>query len=152
MVHQEQSAGLVVWRNDDQPPHQRLYLLLDYGHHWDYPKGHIESEETPSQAALRELDEETGITDAKLASGFARQITYFFRDKKKRLVRKTVIFFIAQTATIDIRISDEHVGYVFAPFADAVKRLTYPSAKQILREADAFLGSAGATGDNAGRS
>jgi bis(5'-nucleosidyl)-tetraphosphatase len=141
MAQPEQSAGLVVWRSDDKPPHQRLYLLLDYGHHWDYPKGHLEKGETPVQAAVRELEEETGITDVTLAEGFARQITYFFRDKKKRLVRKSVVFFIAQTKTSEVRISDEHVGYLFAPFDEAVQRLTYATAKQILREADAFLGT-----------
>jgi bis(5'-nucleosidyl)-tetraphosphatase len=135
MAALEQSAGLVVYRSDEQ----RLYLLLDYGHHWDYPKGHLESGETPRDAALRELKEETGIDDARLISGFAREITYFFRDKKKRLVRKTVTFFIAQTETKEVTLSDEHVGYLYAPYDQAMRRLTFASAKQVLREVHAFL-------------
>lgn len=39
--------------------------MLRSFNHWDFPKGIIEKNEKPWQAALRELDEETGIKKAK---------------------------------------------------------------------------------------
>lgn len=134
----ERSAGVVVYRDD---PDGRVYLLLDYGKFWDYPKGHIEQGEDDLTAALRELKEETAIADAAIVPGFAREMRYFFR-AKGQLVRKTVIFFLARTDRKRIRISDEHEGSAFLPFAAAMKRLTYPNARQILRAADDFLANA----------
>src|SRR5947207_3138150 len=95
-VRAERSAGVVVYRlarRDAQPQ----FLLLDYGKYWDYPKGHVEKGEDDLTAALRELQEETGIDDAEIADGFRHEMTYFFRHKNKGLIRKTVVFFLGRT-------------------------------------------------------
>jgi 8-oxo-dGTP pyrophosphatase MutT (NUDIX family) len=138
-MRRERSAGVVVFRTRDAA--ERLYLLLDYGRYWDYPKGHVEIREDDATAALRELAEETGITDATLVSGFAKEIVYFFRDRTKGLIRKEVVFFIAVTSTEKIKISHEHSGSAWLSYEDALERLTYKNAKQILTEADGFLSS-----------
>src|SRR2546425_2196131 len=83
----ERSAGIIVFRKNDRG--ERLYLLLDYGPYWDYPKGHIEAGEDERAAALRELAEETGIKDVDLVVDFRHEIAYFFRPKGHGLVRKT---------------------------------------------------------------
>ena len=136
MATQEKSAGVVVFRAG--PP--REYLLLDYGRHWDYPKGHIEPGETALEAAMRELTEETGISGARVVPGFAREIRYFFRDKKKGgLISKSVIFYLAEIDTDQVTLSHEHVGYAFALYAQGAKQLTFATARQVLREAEEFL-------------
>jgi bis(5'-nucleosidyl)-tetraphosphatase len=134
----QQSAGFVVFRREKNAG-ERLFLLLDYGKHWDYPKGHLEAKETPLDAARRELTEETGIEEIQILPGFARQITYFFREKKKGVVRKTVVFYLGQTSVTEIKLSEEHVGFAFLPYQEARRRLTFPSARQVLEEADKFL-------------
>jgi bis(5'-nucleosidyl)-tetraphosphatase len=138
MPKREQSAGVIVFK-PAPPPDERHYLLLDYGKHWDFPKGHVERGEELTQTALRELAEETGITDVQLVPDFSHEIQYFFRNRKKELVHKFVWFCLARTEASKIRLSDEHVGYAFLPFDAALKRVTYPSAKSILREAHDFL-------------
>jgi len=135
MVSNEESAGFVIFRQNGQ----RLYLLLDYGRHWDYPKGHVEAGETPMAAALRELKEETGITDAVVLDGFGQEISYFFRDKKKGVVKKKVTFYLARIETDKIELSREHTGFAFEPFEAAIKKLTFPSAREVLRKAEEFL-------------
>jgi 8-oxo-dGTP pyrophosphatase MutT (NUDIX family) len=40
-----------------------MTLLLRAFHHWDFPKGIREAGEEPMQAAIREVAEETGITE-----------------------------------------------------------------------------------------
>ena len=60
------SAGVVVvhrfregWR----------FLLLRCFRHWDFPKGMVERDESPIDAARREVTEETGIVDLQFEWG-----------------------------------------------------------------------------------
>ncbi|HUB27232.1 MAG TPA: hypothetical protein VL992_17540 [Tepidisphaeraceae bacterium] len=41
MSIQERSAGFIIFRREGNAG-PRLFLLLDYGKHWDYPKGHLD--------------------------------------------------------------------------------------------------------------
>jgi 8-oxo-dGTP pyrophosphatase MutT (NUDIX family) len=153
----ERSAGFIVFR--DQPSSAgtggRLYLLLDYGRHWDYPKGHIEKGEDDAAAALRELHEETGIEDVQIIPGFARKIVYFFRGGRsqasggkpakpvsKALVKKEVIFFLGRAATEQVQLSKEHCGFAYLPYEQALQRLTFANAREVLRAAEQFLDGA----------
>ncbi|HMB96609.1 MAG TPA: NUDIX domain-containing protein [Tepidisphaeraceae bacterium] len=135
MATRERSAGVIVFHREPEPS----FLLLDYGKHWDFPKGHLEKNEDDLTAALRELEEETGIKKVELADGFAKEIVYFFRHPRRGLTRKKVIFYLAAVKQKKITISHEHVGYEFLPFDEALNRLTYPTAKQLLRDANDYL-------------
>ena len=134
----ERSAGVLIYRIPPRTnePH---FLLLDYGRHWDYAKGHVEKGEDDLTAALRETAEETGIHDLEIAEGFRHEITYYFRHKKKGLIKKTVVFFLGETKNPVIELSDEHVAADFLPFHEALERVTYPNAKAALKAAKAFL-------------
>ncbi len=129
---QERSAGFVVFRDSK-------YLLLHYeAGHWDFPKGNIEKGETPEQTALRELKEETGIGDSEFLPGFVEKIRYFYK-KAGQTVVKEVVFFLARTKTEEVKLSSEHIGFVWLPFKEAVEKLTYNNAKEILKKAEAWL-------------
>jgi len=138
----EISAGVILVRNRSQ----REYLLLDYGSHWDFPKGHIEPGEDPQTTAARELQEETGIRDARFVPGFRESMRYFYRKAGEGML-KVVIFFLAETPTGEVTLSHEHSGYLWLPYEEAVKRLTFKNARELLAKARAFLdGSTPATG------
>ena len=129
----EASAGFILFRLVDG---RRLYLLLDYGKHWDYPKGHVEKDETPWQAAVRELFEETGISQVQRIGDFEHKIQYEFFSSRKGRVRKTVTYFAGLTEQEKVRISDEHVGYAWLDYQDAIKQLTFDSAKDVLQRCE----------------
>jgi len=140
LMKQERSAGIVVFYVDPNIPDRREFLLLDYGRHWDYVKGHLNPGEDDASAAARELIEETGIERVDLIEGFAKEITYFFRDRKSpKLVRKTVVFFLGRVFTRAVTLSDEHVGYTFLPFDETRRKLSYPSARKVLDQAEEKL-------------
>ena len=54
------SCGVVVARKTDTG---WVTLVLRAFHHWDFPKGIRELGEEPMQAAIREVGEETGVTE-----------------------------------------------------------------------------------------
>ena len=60
------SCGAVVVRETDNG---WLTLMLRAYHNWDFPKGFCEEGEVPMKAAVREIGEETGITDLEFAWG-----------------------------------------------------------------------------------
>lgn len=135
----ERSAGVLVYRVKPGGG-EAEFLLLDYGRYWDYPKGHVEKGETDVEAATRELAEETGIADVALHDGFRHEMAYFFRDKRKGLIKKTVVFFLGRAdASAKVTISDEHVGAAFLPYAAALDRVTYRNAKETLEAAKVYL-------------
>lgn len=59
------SSGIVPVLRTPTP----LFLLLRVYKYWDFPKGLVEKGEDPLQAALREVTEETGITEVHFPWG-----------------------------------------------------------------------------------
>jgi bis(5'-nucleosidyl)-tetraphosphatase len=135
MEHQY-SAGIITYTiNNDQIE----YLLLHYSAgHWDFPKGHIEPGETQQEAAHRELKEETGLT-AQLDDTFAESFSYIFRGPDKELIQKTVYFFIGKAHTGSVHLSYEHTDYQWLAYKEALEKLTYDNAKNILKKAHKHL-------------
>jgi len=131
-VRQERSAGLVVFRMDAGDV---IFLLLHYGWgHWGFPKGNIEPGEQAKEAAIREVEEETGLTSIRLIDGFEKSIEYVYR-KRRTTIHKEVAYFLAETPESKIRLSVEHKGYVWLHFGEAVNQLIFENDKDVLRAA-----------------
>jgi bis(5'-nucleosidyl)-tetraphosphatase len=139
----ERSAGAIIFRKEEGITY---YLLLHYPvrssrtkrEYWDLPKGHIETGETIEDTVKREVREETGLTDIGLKDGFQTKIRYYLT-KDKQKVLKTVVFLLAETKTKYIKISDEHLGFKWLPYKEALEKLTFKNAKNILQKANGFL-------------
>jgi 8-oxo-dGTP pyrophosphatase MutT (NUDIX family) len=75
---------------------QALLLIFRLGF-WDLPKGKIDPGETPAEAALREVREETGLQEVQL--GELVTITYHtYRDRHLRRVLKPTYWYRMFTA------------------------------------------------------
>lgn len=132
------SCGFVVFRENEGV---NEYLLLHYPEgHWDYAKGHVEEDENELETAKRELEEETGISDIEVVSGFATTISYTYQ-RGDDVHKKTVDFFLAKSLETDVRLSHEHHDFVWLPFDQALEKLTFDNAKDVLIAAEAFLKS-----------
>jgi len=132
MLH-EKSCGVIIYRGDKE----RDYLLLKYGYgHWGFVKGKIEKSEKEKDTVVRETQEETGITKDELSfvSNFKETIFYIY-NKAGKTIFKQVIFFLAKTQKDYIKLSYEHKDYVWLPYADAKKKLTFQNSKNLLERA-----------------
>jgi bis(5'-nucleosidyl)-tetraphosphatase len=144
---EERSAGAVVYRNTDGG---RIYVLLQNAGRWDFPKGGVEKGETEVQTVLREVEEETGLTDLKIVPGFRKVIEYFYRRDGKN-IHKQVTYLLGETKEERVRISFEHQGFGWFPYGEALERASYDNSKITLKEAEQFLrgGSRNSPGDEA---
>lgn len=139
MIH-EKSVGVIPFRRYGK---KVKYLLLRYeAGHWDFPKGNVEKDEEELATAARELGEETGIVEAEFVEGFREKISFFYRGyETKELVKKEVVYYLAQTKSKEVEISWEHVGFEWLSYEQALERLTFKNSKEVLKKAHAFLSS-----------
>ncbi len=134
----EKSCGVVLYRMNGSV---REYLLLNYpGGHWDFPKGHVEERDDSEQnTARRELEEETGITDIKIHPGYREIMYYEFNRGAKERVKKNVVYFLAETPTEAVTISFEHKGFIWLPYEQAMRKLTFDNARELLEKGEKTL-------------
>lgn len=134
----ERSAGAVVFVPSAEGPE---YLLLRYGAgYWGFAKGHVEAGESDVQACQREVEEETGIPvqHQRLLEGFEDDTDYRFR-RGSTLVEKDVRFFLIESQTREVRLSHEHSGYAWLPYAAALDRVSFEGPRRILQAAHSFI-------------
>ena len=129
----ETSAGGVVFRMHNGEP---LFLLIrDSYRNWGFPKGHLEGEEGAPEAALREVQEETGINPLQL-TGAIETIDWYFRFRGC-LVHKVCHFYLMRTDCCDTQPQkDEGITACrWACFDEASKLVSYANARTVLRRA-----------------
>ncbi len=132
----EKSCGAVVFVKQNS---QIKYLVLSYSvNHWDFVKGRVELHETEKETVLRELKEETCITDARFNDGFRETIDYFY-SRQGIAVHKVVVFFLMEVYCEKVRLSFEHERYIWLDFHQALKKLSFNNSKGVLSKANAFL-------------
>lgn len=132
----EKSCGAVVYAKNNS---EVKYLLLQYeAGHWDFVKGNVEEDESEQQTAVRELKEETGIDDASFVDGFREKISYFYK-RQGATVYKEVVFFLMAAKNTNVMLSFEHVAFDWLSYDDAMKKLTFKNAKNVLQRAREFL-------------
>src|SRR6266545_4659559 len=123
----EFSAGGVVFKKEQN---QTLVLVAQHsGHHgWVFPKGHIDKGETKEKAAVREVQEETGVT-AEIVQPFTPTTYWYVREKEK--IKKTVYYFLMHFILGDITKHDYEIEKVeWLPIDEVAKRLTYKADKK----------------------
>ena len=133
----ERSAGAVVFSIKYSGNVFFLFLRYSAGH-WDFPKGNIEDGEDEVQAACREIREETGIENVVFLEGFNKKVEYNYR-RHRNVIHKEVVFFLAKTDSQKVILSNEHIAYLWNDYDNALAKLTFKSAKDILVQAQNFL-------------
>ena len=100
---------------------------------WSLPKGHIEAGETQEQAAIREVEEETGIRGNVIAP--LGTIDFWFVAENRR-VHKTVHHYLLERAAGELSDADiEVVEVAWVPLAEAQARLAYADERELVEKA-----------------
>ncbi|MGV9171706.1 MAG: NUDIX domain-containing protein [Promethearchaeia archaeon] len=128
----ENSVGAVVYKGNE-------CLLLKYGMgHWGLVKGNREEGELEKETILRELEEETSITDAEIIEGFKEKTDYFYKFEGDT-IHKFVVYLLIRSDTKDVELSYEHEDFQWLPFDQAVEKVDYKDIKKVLEEAKNYL-------------
>ena len=105
------SCGFIVVRREPN----LSFLLMKHHDRWDIPKGHVDDGETEIQCALRELREETAITEKQLSidGQFRFSFEYQVRLTKNggELKPKRLVVFLATLTEPAEIVLTEHIGY-----------------------------------------
>ena len=131
----EKSCGGIVFTRDNGE--NRYVIIQHLGGHWGFPKGHMEPGESEAATALREIQEEVGIT-AHLLDEFRIESQYPLPNKSG--VIKQVVYFLAEFTDQEIVYQKEELKATdLLSCEEAVNRLTFEETKHILAKADSFL-------------
>ena len=136
-MNYEKAYGVIIFRIDKEA----LFLLLHKKYkseYWDLVKGHAEGEESDVDAVKRELNEETGITEAIFLKGFKENKNFFYKFGKD-LIRKDVVYFLAEVKTVDIKISFEHDAYKWVNLIGALKLIKFKNTRELIKKANKFI-------------
>lgn len=115
--------GLLIGRIDHKDQSGKRIL-------WSLPKGHIETGETPEEAAIREVAEETGINSTIEKS--LGVIDFWFMAGGKR-IHKTVHHFLFREAGGILAPQESEVDEVaWFPLHEIIERLAYPDEKKLI--------------------
>jgi bis(5'-nucleosidyl)-tetraphosphatase len=113
-MKQVKSCGFILFAGNRTDP-RKSFLLMKHADRYDLPKGHIEPGETDLECALREMNEETGISiDAvQVEPGFEYRSTYYpqYARYDNEVIEKTLIIFLGWVNAPTVTISTEHFGY-----------------------------------------
>ena len=112
---------------------QGMVLVVDQnGASWSLPKGHVDPGEEPLQAAIREIMEESGVTDLHLQGALGAYGRYKLGPKtgEDKNEWKVLLFFLFTTKQNELKPKDPHNPEARWVHPDKVEALlTHPKDK-----------------------
>ena len=141
-VEETSAGGLVVDQSPDGPRAALIGRLDRRGRLlWSLPKGHVEEGETAAEAAVREVEEETGIRGRVLAQ--LGTVDYWFVADDRR-IHKTVHHYLLEAAGGELSDADIEVDEVaWVPLPELQDRLAYAGERRLAEAAASMLADTG---------
>jgi 8-oxo-dGTP pyrophosphatase MutT (NUDIX family) len=108
---------------------------------WESVHGHIEANEQPTGAALRELEEETGLVPLRLYNLSRVELFYQHHTDEVALVPVFAAFVVPGAL---VRVGPEHDGFEWLSPEAARARFAWPRERRALDDIEILLGTGGA--------
>ena len=112
---------------------------------WEFPKGHVEENESLLEAAKRETEEETGLIINNIHPSF-KYISRYFITKDYSTGKnldspqpKTVTYFLGKASSMDVQLSFEHSSFGWFTADEANKKLRFSKKREVLLKAINFI-------------
>ena len=139
---QDRSAGGVAYRLCPNGDVEIALIATRRGTRWQLPKGTCEAGETAEQTAVREVQEEVGLTT--IVEVYLRPIEYWYWDTYRKdmpeLVQKRVDFYLLRIIGGELcSDSCEVDSAAWFRLHDAARVLTFPGEQAVVRDALAKL-------------
>jgi bis(5'-nucleosidyl)-tetraphosphatase len=134
MEARDYSYGIIPIKKDED---NFKFLMIKHlkGGHWSFPKGHKEPGETDIEAALRELTEETGISNFSLLNAQPLKEIYSFK-KNGSTIKKTVNFYLAQVDGDNTTPQKEEIKeIIWISPEKAINLATYKGTRNLIKMA-----------------
>ena len=115
------------------------YLFIARNGYWDLPKGKLEAGENFLQAALREVQEETGVTNLSVIGEATATWHIYFHPTQERPILKKTRWFLMKTESEE-PLSPQHEEGIdealWLPYEDALEVLpnAYRSIRKVFHE------------------
>ena len=137
-VEETSAGGLVVDRTGSRPRAAIIGRLDRRGRLlWSLPKGHLEAGESAEDAAVREVEEETGIRGRVVAP--LGTIDYWFVAEGRR-IHKTVHHYLLEASGGELSDEDIEVDEVaWVPLDELRERLAYAGERRLADTAAGLL-------------
>jgi 8-oxo-dGTP pyrophosphatase MutT (NUDIX family) len=131
----EKSCGAVAFTRT--PDGIRYVIIQSLEGFYGFPKGHCEENETEEETALREIQEETGLT-VRLIPGF-RYVDEHPIPQKPGVIKR-IVYFLAEYSDQKITYQKEELmNAQLMTFEQAMNAFQWESSKLILTEAKDYL-------------
>lgn len=125
----------------------KQWLLIYRREHWDLPKGKIDPGESPEQAAIREVQEETGLQQITLGQALPPSYHTYKTADGKRVLKKTHWYLMDTDETSLVPQTEEDIEmavWMSEKQFFSEERVVYPNIKSILTSANNFESEANA--------
>lgn len=134
----EFSAGGIVYKKKQGKT--LILVAQNSAHHgWVFPKGLIDKErkEKKEEAALREVEEETGVK-ARIIKPLTPIVFWYAWEGERK--KKTVYYFLMEYISGDITKHDFEMENVeWLNVENVLERLTYPNEKKVFKDASILI-------------
>ncbi len=117
-MREDISYGVIPITDD-----QQVLLLQNVNGMWGFPIGHREGNESPLETALRELKEETAISDISIDEN-----NIYKEETTNKNKKRIIYFYVGHVKNRDVVIDlNENIDYKWIPFDQVESKISYRS-------------------------
>lgn len=125
-------VGAVIYGMKNGKPHFLILHRVLRWRGWELHKGTIEGNESFKETLKREIYEETGLKNFKIVKPL--RIHFYFKRRENKMVEVFLVkASMKQKVTLKKNIKKEHDRFLWADRETALKKLTWPNARKIVK-------------------
>lgn len=130
----EKSCGAIVYKKENNE--FKFLLVKQSNGYYNFPKGHMEKDETELETSIREIKEETNL-DVEVDTGFRCEISYLMEQKN---IIKEAIYFVATPTTFDLKNQEgEITECIWCTYDEVLEKLEFDNLKHVFEKGYKYI-------------